>query len=196
MLKPSVVNTPWVRAAAALVAVALAAGSTVLLPSKLGAFLHVISYAVWLGSQLWNTFFVGLTLFKNLPRQTFGKVQSKLFPQYFALTAGTNLMALVTLALGGALATEQGVPALVTLGVGLATTLANWLWLEPVCTKLMFDRYDIENLESKTDADKERIAVLYKQFGKWHGISSLLNLVGFCAAVGHGWYLAYLLTGS
>jgi hypothetical protein len=36
-------------------------------------------------------------MFKNLPRQTFGKVQSKLFPQYFSLTAGANLLALGTL---------------------------------------------------------------------------------------------------
>lgn len=32
------------------------------------------------------------------------------------------------------------------------------------------------------------------QFGKWHGISSLVNLVSFCVAVSHGWYLASLLT--
>jgi hypothetical protein len=32
--------------------------------------------------------------------------------------------------------------------------------------------------------------VLYKQFGKWHGISSLLNLVVFCVAAAHAWTLA------
>jgi hypothetical protein len=31
------------------------------------------------------------------------------------------------------------------------------------------------------------------QFGKWHGMSSLINLVSFCVAVGHGWFLASLL---
>ncbi len=29
----------------------------------------------------------------------------------------------------------------------------------------------------QTEADKEQVAALYKQFGKWHGISSLVNLV-------------------
>ena len=35
----------------------------------------------------------------------------------------------------------------------------------------------------------EGIKRLYKQFGKWHGISSLFNLVVLVVAVGHGWYL-------
>ncbi|GLI65156.1 hypothetical protein VaNZ11_008608 [Volvox africanus] len=193
MLKPSIFNTPFVRAASVLGAVTAVAGSTLLLPNTFGAFLHVTSYAVLLGTQLWNTFFVGITMFKNLPRQTFGKVQSKLFPQYFALTTGANLLALVTLALAGATATSAGVRALVALGVSLVGLLVNWLAIEPICTDLMFQRYDIENLPEKTEADKERIATLYKQFGKWHGMSSLVNLVSFCVAVGHGWFLASLL---
>lgn len=44
MLKPSVVNTPVVRAVAVLASVALVAGSTAFLPARLGAFLHVTSY--------------------------------------------------------------------------------------------------------------------------------------------------------
>lgn len=28
-----------------------------------------------------NTFFVGLTMFKHMPRQTFGRVQAQLFPK-------------------------------------------------------------------------------------------------------------------
>ncbi|GFR45705.1 hypothetical protein Agub_g7015 [Astrephomene gubernaculifera] len=193
MLQPSVINSPYVRAASVVAAVAAVAGSTMLLPNAVGAFLHVSAYAILLGTQLWNTFFVGITMFKNLPRQTFGRVQAKLFPQYFALTTGANLMALATLFLAGAASTAPGLRALVALGVALAGTLVNWLYIEPICTGLMFQRYDIENQAEKTDADKDRIAALYKQFGKWHGISSLINLVAFCVAVSHGWFLASLL---
>ncbi len=50
-------------------------------------------------------------------------------------------------------------------------------------------RYDIENKENKTEEDKANIQSLYKQFGKYHGISSLLNLIITCTAVAHGWYL-------
>ena len=34
------------------------------------------------------------------------------------------------------------------------------------------------------------IKALYKQFGKWHGISSLFNLAVLVAAFAHGWWLA------
>jgi hypothetical protein len=60
-------------------------------------------------------------------------------------------------------------------GVGLLSTLANWLYIEPVATDLMFKRYNLENAEGEKDAAK--IKQLYKAFGKFHGISSLANLV-------------------
>ena len=47
----------------------------------LPAFLHLLAYAAMVGSNMWNTFFVGLGLFQLLPRQTFGRVQSVLFPK-------------------------------------------------------------------------------------------------------------------
>lgn len=48
--------------------------------------------------------------------------------------------------------------------------------------------YDLENAAGERDSD--RIQALYKQFGKWHGISSILNLVVLVAAFSHGWWLA------
>ena len=53
--------------------------------------------------------------------------------------------------------------------------MANWVWVEPKATDLMFERYALENAPGEKDAAK--IKVLYKSFGKFHGISSLLNLV-------------------
>lgn len=35
---------------------------------------------------------------------------------------------------------------------------------------------------------------LYKRFGAWHGISSIINLVALVAAVAYGWTLAGWLT--
>jgi hypothetical protein len=59
-----------------------------------------------IGLQVFNTFVVGLTMFKNMPRQMFGTVQSKMFPRYFFLTSACNILLLGTLlaapALGGA----------------------------------------------------------------------------------------------
>ena len=57
-------------------AVALAARSTEFVPVQVAAFIHVISWGLWLGSNIWTTFVAGITMFKNLPRQTFGRLQA------------------------------------------------------------------------------------------------------------------------
>jgi len=168
------------------------------MPGKLVAFLHITSFALWLGSNIWNTFFVGLTMFKNMPRQMFGRVQSVLFPKYFALTTGCNAVLLgsllLPLASSNATLSPATTSAAAVLGVGLLCSAGNFLLIEPKATSLMFQRYDIENKPNKTEDDKNQIQVLYKQFGKWHGISSLLNLIITGTAVSHGWYLAGALT--
>ncbi|KAF5837336.1 hypothetical protein DUNSADRAFT_4495 [Dunaliella salina] len=198
MLEPSAANTPLAKALVPLAATAAAVGSTAFIPGKLVAFLHVTSFALWLGSNIWNTFFVGLTMFKNMPRQMFGRVQSVLFPKYFALTTGCNAVLLGSLLLPLASSSTAPSPATTSaaavLGVGLLCSVGNFLLIEPKTTKLMFQRYDIENKPNKTEDDKNQIQALYKQFGKWHGISSLLNLIITGTAVSHGWYLAGALT--
>ncbi len=79
-------------------------------------------------------------------------------------------------------------------GTALVCSLVNWLYVEPVATNLMFERYNLENVQGDKDATK--IKQLYKQFGKFHGISSLLNLVALGAVVAHGWWLASRLSLS
>ena len=43
-------------------------------------FLHITAFGTWFGTIAYTTFVAGITMFRNLPRQTFGKLQSKLFP--------------------------------------------------------------------------------------------------------------------
>ena len=66
---------------------------------------------------------------------------------------------------GQARAAEQRIaqPASVAAGVALVTGLANWLYIEPVATDLMFERYALENADGERDGAK--IKALYKQFG-------------------------------
>jgi len=109
------------------------------MPAKVAAFVHVSAFGIWLGTMIWNTFFVGLTMFKNMPRQTFGRVQAKLFPAYFGLTTGANVIVLGSLLLAGAVPTLS--QPTVVLGVALVFSLVNWLAIEPIATKLMFQRY-------------------------------------------------------
>ena len=60
----------------------------------------------------------------------------------------------------------------------------------PATTKVMRERKAQETREGKKYYDpgeksKEMVG-LNKRFGKLHGVSSVLNLVGFVAAVGYG----------
>lgn len=189
--KPSVANKNWARVAAVAVTVAVASRGTSYLPATGAAFVHLLAYGTWLGALVWQTFIAGIVMFKNLPRQTFGKVQSKLFPIYFGLSSACSAIQLGVLLFGAAGAPQK---QLVLLGLGLASSLLSFLVVEPLCTRIMFRRYDLENAAER---DEDKIKALAKQFGKWHGISSLINLGTLVAAVGHGYWLAgCLLSGG
>lgn len=131
--------------------------------------------------------------FKNMPRQMFGKVQSKLFPMYFALHAGSIVVCAGCLAFGagaaGGMATIAKTAA-VSLGTALGASLLNLLILEPKATTVMFERYALENAPSR---DEAKIKQLMKEFGKFHGISSLVNLVSMVAGASYTWWLASAL---
>ena len=60
-------------------------GKYLVLPPNSAATVHLLSFATWFGTVVYTTFVAGITMFKNLPRRVFGKIQSKLFPLYFQL---------------------------------------------------------------------------------------------------------------
>lgn len=152
---------------------------------------HLTLWAALFGGHLWHGFIGGPVTFKALPRQTFGLIQSKIFPIYFA--AGTIIPA----ALAGNIAYANGgfndLPTLPLsiLAVPFVANLINWVYLGPKATKLMFERHAQEKKEG-VDAhkDKDRISpkikAMNKQFAKLHGFSSLLNLASFGALLIHG----------
>jgi hypothetical protein len=182
--KPSVANKNWARVAAVAATVAAASRGTSYLPATGAAFVHLLAYSTWLGAIVWTTFVAGIVMFKNLPRQMFGRVQSKLFPIYFGLSSACSAVQLGVLLFGAAAVPQK---QLVLLGLGLASSLLSFLVVEPLCTRIMFQRYDLENAAER---DEGTIKALAKQFGKWHGISSLINLATLVVAVGHGYWLA------
>jgi hypothetical protein len=63
-------------------------GKHLILSSKAAATVHMLSFGTWFGTVVYTTFIAGITMFKNLPRRTFGTLQSKLFPLYFQLCTG------------------------------------------------------------------------------------------------------------
>ena len=75
----------------------------------------------------------------------------------------------------------------VSLAVSFVSTLLNLLYLEPTSTKVMFDRYQLED-EGKKDSNE--YSEKAKSFGKLHGMSSLANLVSLLGGLIHGVRLA------
>lgn len=90
-------NSPLFRSAAVLGALALAGYSSTKSPlaqlsTKATATVNMLSFGTWFGTVVYTTFVAGITMYKNLPRQTFGKLQAKLFPKYFSLCSITILL--------------------------------------------------------------------------------------------------------
>jgi hypothetical protein len=87
--KKRIHNTNWFRSGAIVLALGLAGASQkspmAMLSAQAGATIHLLAFGTWFGTVFYTTFIAGLTMFKNLPRKTFGKLQSKLFPKYFLL---------------------------------------------------------------------------------------------------------------
>jgi hypothetical protein len=185
-------NTAAFRSAAILGALALAftKSPVKLLSGQASASVHILSFGTWFGMVAYTTFIAGITMFKNLPRKTFGKLQAKLFPKYFFLSSVTLILQLVTLPS----LTVAVKKSTIVLGVALGMTLLNQFYLEPLSTNNMMERYRLEDTPGGKDTDE------YKQhkasFGKLHGMSSLTNLIALCAGVVHAVYIASALVVS
>ena len=191
--KARVWNTKLFRSAAILAALGAAgyvSGSPLAsLPGKTAATIHLLSFGTWFGTVFYTTFIAGITMFKNLPRKTFGRLQSKLFPKYFMLSAVAILLQLITVK--GLSDSVPLVKATKALGIAFGMTLINLFYLEPTSTKVMFDRYELEEKEGGKDTDEYK--KLAASFGKFHGMSSLTNLIALCGAVAHAFFLASAL---
>jgi len=173
-VSPAVWNQPIFRAIALVSGGALAGG---VLPFS--AMLHLSSYGIWLGTNVWTTFIAGLTMFKNLPRKQFGSLQAKLFPKYFQLGTACTSLVLLT---GHRLGLPSG-PALASL----IFTLVNLLYLSPKSTEVMFERYERDNSGIKDPAIDKKLKA---EFSKLHGMSSLANLLALIGLIVHGVVLA------
>lgn len=185
-------NTSLARSAAILAALGWAGYAArsplVSIPRQSAATIHLLSYATWFGSSAWTTFIAGITMYRNLPRKTFGTLQSRLFPKYFNLGAITLLIQLITLK---SLPLAESANATKALSLAFCMTFFNLFYLEPSATNIMFKRYELE--EEKGGKDSEKYKKLVGKFGKFHGISSLTNLIALMGGVAHAYFMASAL---
>lgn len=192
--KKRVHNSAGFRSFALLVALFVAGFSSKsplkLLPSQTIGSVHMLSFGTWFGMVAYTTFVAGITMFRNLPKQVFGRLQSKLFPKYFAISSFALVLQLVTLKSLSALNPVVAHNSAKSLGIALLMTMVNQFYLEPTSTANMLERYD---LEDAGEQESDRYKTLKASFGKFHGMSSLTNLIALCAGVAHAVFLASTL---
>ncbi|CAM9431647.1 unnamed protein product [Ascophyllum nodosum] len=138
-IQPAFHNKNPVRVAVLLAAVGLTARGSLLIPGGISQFFHMLAFSAWTGSTLWVTFIAGITMFRNMPRQAFGKIQSKLFPAYFQLHLDIVIIPLR----GGAVLCCTCMcrnRAGIALLFSLASTFLNLVLAEPKSTEIMFKR--------------------------------------------------------
>ncbi|GAB7322434.1 hypothetical protein MBLNU13_g03377t1 [Cladosporium sp. NU13] len=175
---------------------------------------HILTYGTLLGSNLFQTFLGGPLAFKALPRPSFSTLQQAIFPPYFTFQAALPILLALTwpgeklAQVGGRELTQNsgfwGILSennLMTAGMPVflmfATSAANLLVFGPATTKVMKERKHQETRDGKKYYDpgekSPEMKRLNASFGKLHGISSALNLLGTFAMLYYGATLAELL---
>lgn len=179
-------------------------------PGGLVKVTHLLVLSGAWGMQMWVTFASGFLLFRNLPRHTFGLVQSKLFPFYFHISMGCAFINLCIVASQRAWVQftfwEASQCCLLLLSLTLATINARWL--EPRTTAAMRALQSMEKERGlggevpgslqgpdpyRQLRDKDpKYSALRQNFFHYHGLSSLCNLG---CVLGNGLCLASLALG-
>lgn len=150
-------------------------------------FIHLFTFVFWYGALLYFTFVQAPVLFKALPRETFGLVQSKLFPSYYLISYIAGAFLVVSYHLLHPLKdySPQDCVKITALCLMLLFSLAQGLWMGPQVGKLRLERQAAEQAK-----DTAKVEALSKEFGKAHGISSLLNLIVIIAGTVYFFYTA------
>jgi hypothetical protein len=137
-------------------------------------FIHLFTFVFWYGTLLYFTFIQAPVLFKTLPRDIFGLVQSKLFPPFYILSYICGTALIVTYHFTHPLKPNdpQDCVKITALYLMLLLSLGQGMWIGPKAAQLRLDRMAAE--EGK---DTSKAEALNREFRKAHGISSLINLL-------------------
>ncbi|GME70771.1 unnamed protein product [Ambrosiozyma monospora] len=154
---------------------------------------HILAYGYTFGSTSFHSYVSSVRAFGVLPLREFGKLQGQLFPIHF-----------LTQAIGPIVIGLTAPYTIPTLGLGLlgvssATGLLDYLWLMPACQKIKHERLAISDTKYGGDdeaakAKDPEYQKLSKQFGKYHGLSLLVNLVSVLGVFGYAFIIGKNLT--
>lgn len=123
--------------------------------------IHLLAFGTVLGNQIWVSFVGGPIQYSNLPRQTFGVLQSKIFPYFFGLNGALSLLLVGTLAREFKVIREHPfdifdatVYQAFTLATCALSHIVNGLVIGPASSKIMYDRHRQEREEGKDCKDE------------------------------------------
>ncbi|KAH7104280.1 hypothetical protein BKA62DRAFT_694141 [Auriculariales sp. MPI-PUGE-AT-0066] len=157
---------------------------------------YVLGYGWLFGQTIWVSFIGGVIAHRSLTRANFTTLQSKLFPAFFSssIFLSGGLMGLWSMTHPDALENLHkplvvDVLQLYLLGGAAALNASQYFFIGPATNKIITDRQRQEREEGKNYNDpnvSDALKQLNKQFGMWHGISSLLNLFVVIGLTLHG----------
>lgn len=153
------------------------------------AAVNLLLYSVAFGGGIVHSYVVSPIAFKHLKREEFSLLQNKVFPLYFIGQAALP----VVLALTSPMCPRITGPILALSSIAGAL---NYFWALPVCKRIKEERNKLveENKHEKVvdgeTVPSDEIAPLNKQFRRYHGISSILNLVSLVTLGVYGLRLA------
>nr|ABY87356.1 hypothetical protein [Haliotis diversicolor] len=169
--------------------------------TALVGMMHLGSWAAQYGAQLWVTLVAGLTMFYNLPRHMFGRVQTRLFPMFFLWSLVTSSIMLGTFVIQHPLESMQRshVIQISMLIAGFVSAALNSLILAPLIVRAMLVTFQMEVEAGVGDvigyADMKEMkknpeySAAYRTFRRCHGMSGLLTLVGLASNTVHLYYI-------
>lgn len=149
------------------------------------AAVNLLLYSVAFGGGIMHSFIVSPIAFKVLQREEFSVLQNKVFPYYFMGQVAAPLL------LGLTSPVTCNV-ALSLLGVSSLAGAANLFWCLPKCKNIKEERNKLvadkkhEQIVDGVPKPTDEYTALSKQFGKYHGFSSLFNLVSLVTLGAYG----------
>lgn len=152
---------------------------------------HFLFYSLSFGGTAFYSYIVSPVLFKELSRDDFSKVQSKVFPRYFKYQILSPLLI-------AAITPFKYCPFTVgTLAIASLSGIFNLFYLEPKCHAIKEERIKLTAIgkEKKDNGEPtDEMQALTTSFGRWHGLSMLINNLSVLSLAVYGLTVAKGLT--
>lgn len=153
--------------------------------SSLKLATHFFAYSGLFGMTCYQSFYAGITAYRAIPLDMFGKLQHKIFPGYFAIQSALSALLLISTPF------KLTTAAKASLGASLIGALVNLIVIMPKTHTIIVAREAQMEKEGKGYKDptaSDDMKALNKKFAKLHGISMLFNLGLLLGTFYYGYY--------